>query len=363
MRSASIALIATSLAAAGAAAQPAELENAKVTVVAAEPGNLARQIRGLASGAPPRWIGWAVPAEDPESRTCCGSWGRNGTLCCGPCPLDRDSSTTTKNDGGGPSTARLEAPSELLLFARAAGGSVERVRHFSSECRVDAGGKTVLWLTGVRPEESVAWLDALAGARAGGHENSEETDLAEAALAGIAMHAGPAAERALAARIAPGQPDWMREKAAFWLAAARGPSGCATLVRAIPADADEGFREQGTFPLSLCEGGHGIETLIQMARRDASADVRAQALFWLAQKAGKKASEAIDGAIQNDPDTEVKKRAVFALTQMPDGEGVTQLIRIARINRNPEVREQAVFWLGQSRDPRALDFIEQILTP
>ena len=47
---------------------------------------------------------------------------------------------------------------------------------------------------------------------------------------------------------------------------------------------------------------------------------------------------------------------------MPDGEGVPQLIRVAKTNRNPEVREQAVFWLGQSEDPRALDFIEQILT-
>ena len=73
-------------------------------------------------------------------------------------------------------------------------------------------------------------------------------------------------------------------------------------------------------------------------------------------------AEAIDGAIRNDPDTEVKKRAVFALTQMPDAEGVPQLIRVAKTNRNPEVREQAVFWLGQSEDPRALDFIEQILT-
>jgi hypothetical protein len=361
MRAASLALIATSLSAAGALAQPAELENAKVTVVAAEPGGLALQIRGPASGASPRWIGWAAPAEDPRSRTCCGRWsGRNGTLCCGPCALDRDGSISTRNDG--PSTARLEAPAEILLFARVAGGNVEKIRHFSSECRIDAGGKAVLWLTGVLPEESVAWLDAVAGSGVGRHEDSEETEVAEAAMACIAMHAGPAAENALAARIAPGQPEWIRKKAAFWLAAARGPSGCAALVRAIPADADEDFREQGTFPLSLCEGGQGIETLLQMARRDASGAVRGQALFWLAQKAGKKAAEAIDGAIQNDPDTEVKKRAVFALTQMPDGEGVTQLIRVARTNRNPEVREQAVFWLGQSRDPRALDFIEQILT-
>jgi hypothetical protein len=41
---------------------------------------------------------------------------------------------------------------------------------------------------------------------------------------------------------------------------------------------------------------------------------------------------------------------------------VTELIRVARTNRNPEVRKKAIFWLGQSRDPRALHFIEKILS-
>ena len=67
-------------------------------------------------------------------------------------------------------------------------------------------------------------------------------------------------------------------------------------------------------------------------------------------------------AIQNDPDTEVKKKAVFALSQLPKDDGVPKLIEVARTQRNPEVRKQAFFWLGQSGDPRALAFIEQVLT-
>ena len=59
--------------------------------------------------------------------------------------------------------------------------------------------------------------------------------------------------------------------------------------------------------------------------------------------------------------TAVKKKAVFALHQMPAGEGVPLLIKVARSNRNPEVRKQVVFWLGQSKDPRALQFFEEIL--
>jgi HEAT repeat protein len=53
---------------------------------------------------------------------------------------------------------------------------------------------------------------------------------------------------------------------------------------------------------------------------------------------------------------------VFALSQMHDPEGVTRLIQVARTNKNAAVRKQAIFWLGQSHDPRALDFLEEILT-
>ena len=59
----------------------------------------------------------------------------------------------------------------------------------------------------------------------------------------------------------------------------------------------------------------------------------------------------------------INGRCLFEpLTQMPRNEGVPLLIEVARTNRNPEVRKQAIFWLGQSKDPRALDFIEKILT-
>ncbi len=53
---------------------------------------------------------------------------------------------------------------------------------------------------------------------------------------------------------------------------------------------------------------------------------------------------------------------MFALTQLPADESTTQLIRVARTNRNPQVRKQALFWLGQSKDPRALAYIEEVLT-
>jgi hypothetical protein len=116
------------------------------------------------------------------------------------------------------------------------------------------------------------------------------------------------------------------------------------------------------FALSQHEDPKALDVLIQLAKASPSPHVREQALFWMAQKASARAAAAITDAIQNDPNTEVKKRAVFALSQLPKDEGIPKLIEIARGQRNPEVRKQAFFWLGQSKDPRALAFIEQVLT-
>jgi HEAT repeat protein len=82
----------------------------------------------------------------------------------------------------------------------------------------------------------------------------------------------------------------------------------------------------------------------------------------MAQIGGRKEAEQITAAIENDPETEVKKKAVFALSQMHNEDSVPLLINLAKTNHNPVVRKQAIFWLGQSHDPRALDFLEALIT-
>jgi hypothetical protein len=113
--------------------------------------------------------------------------------------------------------------------------------------------------------------------------------------------------------------------------------------------------------LALHPDRAALTTLIDLARNDPRRETKNQALFWLSQRAGQEAVSTITDALQNDPETEVKRRAVFALSQLPRDEGIPLLIQVARSNRNPEVRKQAMFWLGQSRDPRAVQFFEEVL--
>lgn len=120
--------------------------------------------------------------------------------------------------------------------------------------------------------------------------------------------------------------------------------------------------EKGIVGIAMHADDSAVTTLIRLAKSAPDSKTRGQALFWMSQRAGDKAAQGITDAIENDPDTEVKKKAVFALSQLPKDEGVPRLIQVAKSNKNPAVRKQAVFWLGQSNDPRALVYLEEVLT-
>lgn len=103
--------------------------------------------------------------------------------------------------------------------------------------------------------------------------------------------------------------------------------------------------------------------LVKIAREGTDAKSRSKALFWLASSAQRTiAKDELARAIEQDPATEVKKSAVHGLSRLPAGEGIPKLIELAQTNKNPEVRKQAMFWLGQSKDSKAIDFFEKLLT-
>ena len=278
-----LALSASLLAVAMPASAQGRFSNARTETQSAAQG-LQGAIRTLAAPPGVTWVGYRVPMIPGPHQMCCYDGFTSGSGdCCGLCRLESGGLTLRTGDAQpGGSRITLEAPTDFLVLARLENGVVGRVRTFTPDCDVDAGGMTVVWLTDVKPDESVAWLNTL---------DSKQ------AVHAIAMHNTPSA---------------------------------ATL-------------------------------LIRIARDDRDSRKRSDALFWLAQRAGRESIAAITNAIENDPEIEVKRKAVFALSQLPKDEGVPKLIEVARTHRNPEVRKQAFFWLGQSKDPRALQFFEEIL--
>ena len=335
------------------AQQQPRLANARLETRSAASG-LESAFRAIVDNqSNPAWIGYALPVVSGEHHMCC--WGSQS--CCAACALEGGRPAAQQTAPTGP--VRLEGARYFLVLFRVEQRSVGKIRNFSEGCELDAGGLPFYWLTEVRPEESIALLSSFA--LAADNEPRSRRHIGESAVSAIALHGDPAADRTLEQFVTASQPDALRQQAAFWLGSARGRRGYEVLTRLVHEDSSDRLREKAVFALSVSKQPEALDVIIDVARHDGSPHVRGQALFWLAQKAGRKAAEAITDAIAADPETQVKKRAVFALSQLPKDEGVRLLIEVARTNRNPVVRKEAIFWLGQSRDPRALDFLEQIL--
>ena len=353
------------LAASLAAAQKPNITNAKVQEQSAAQGLKATVASIIGSQAGPLWIGYRIPAAHKERTMCCwdsiSAAHSRGSNCCLGCRMH--------SSGGGSFTgtdSNCSPPEPVpyaFVFLRAESRKIMRARVFSADCPLDFAGLPLYWLEAVNPDQSVAFLaDLVQKANSDADETGYGNDLGHQAVMAIAMHDVPAADQMLEKLIQPNEPLSLRENVAFWLGVERGKAGLDLLRKYGVQDKDERFRQKVTFAISQNKDPEAIKDLIGMARNDQSGEVRGQALFWLAQIGGRKEAAEITSSIANDPDTEVKKKAVFALSQIHNGEGVPLLIQVARTNPNPAVRKQAFFWLGQSRDPRALDFIEEVLT-
>ena len=129
------------------------------------------------------------------------------------------------------------------------------------------------------------------------------------------------------------------------------------------AESDHPAAEDAIFAATIADSFTAWPGLLRIARNEsATEDARKGAIFWLGQAAGAAVTPALDSIASNDGDREVKESAIFALSQRPANEGVPALIRVARTNKDPNLRRTALFWLSQSKDPRALDLFEELLT-
>lgn len=360
-------LLMTSALAVVAAAQQPRIENGAVTAQAAG-SPFAQSFRSLVSSQPDvAWIGYSVPVFDGERVMCCFDSGTtfvngmvsNASGCCGACRLEPSNGTNMSSRT--PSTTpagvvKLEGADRMVVLYRVADRKIERVRVFSEDCRLDAGGRPVQWLENVRPADSIALLESLTTV-----DGDLKARITDGAITAIALHGDPAADASLERLVAPGQAEAVRKKVTFWLGNSRGRRGFDALRRVMRDDPSIEVRKAAIFGLSQSRVPETFDTLVSIARSDNEPRLRSEALFWLAQKAGQKVSATIAESIDKDPNTEVKKKAVFALSQLPKDDGVPLLIQVARTNRNLEVRKQAMFWLGQSKDPRAVEFFADVL--
>lgn len=321
-------------------AQQPEILHAQLTTEIPAHG-LGPELESLKRSGSPVWLGYTIPVVEKFH----SGWSSDRVAYLEGDHHSRESSEQRSDS---------PAADHAVVLVRIANHAVEKLRVEAPDRQIDAGGLRFVWLTGVAPADSIATFKSLATA-------GDSRRLRDSTVLLIALHNSPEALPALVSLTAPANDLELREKAAFWLANQRGKEGFNVIQQLARQDPDPRFREKLTFDLTLSKEPAAIDELIRMAHSDASPQVRKQAQFWMATKGGKQVAGNLRDAADNDPDQQVRKQAVFALSRLPGDDAATQLIQIAGTSKYPEVRKQAVFWLGQSSDPRALDYLTNLL--
>jgi hypothetical protein len=167
-------------------------------------------------------------------------------------------------------------------------GVAEKLRVFSPDCPLDAGGLPFHWLSNVKPAESVALLTAWLQKR---EQNGVRSGGTEAAIHAIALHSGPEAEAALTKFAGAATVEQTRKSALFWLARSRGKTGYDVVARTATADESDKVREHAVFAMTQSKQPEAIPAVIRIAREDKSPRVRKQAMFWLGQSRDRRALE------------------------------------------------------------------------
>jgi hypothetical protein len=246
---------------AGLQARPAFAQTPRLSNGRIEPHattDIARDLRALASTlTEPTWVGYAQPMIDGEHQMC--DYWNDGM---------RYSSSTDP--------IRLEPADFFFVLFRVENKEIIRIRTFSANCPLDAGGKSVHWFNNVAVSDSVNFLKTFIASNA-------TRRLIDSATTAIALTEGEGPLNELITLARDGASSNVKGSALFWLAQRAGQKAVGTINAAIENDPDTEVKKKAVFALSQLPKDQGVPLLIDQARTNKNAAVRKQAMFWLGQ--------------------------------------------------------------------------------
>ena len=353
-------LAATASVAAGQTQQPPAslIQNGKIETRAGQ--SIDKEITALAS-PDPVWLMWRVPMV-PGDRDLCNSyysdrdgysrsfmidWNPPGTQSAG------------RPQGAAPTgPVSLEAGTGLLVLVRTLDGNIERLRTIADDCPIDAAGRSINWLGGITPAESLRFLESLTRSdRVDRFGVDSRRNTANAALNAISLHRDPAAD-ALLDRMA--QTGDLRRQAAQAMASTRGAQGFASVQRLLAAEKEPEMRRSLVTALGSTREP-GTPAALKPFLSDSDARIRSEAIYWYAVRGGAPVIGEVTRLVENDADDNVRKRGVSGISRLPANDSVPALLQIAKSSQNPVVRKEAVGALSRSKDPRAMAYMEELI--
>jgi tetratricopeptide (TPR) repeat protein len=270
--------------------------------------------------------------------------------------------TAVLNDRSQPEELRVQAlfiiadkgeeSPELEKQARDALLGTSRDATESMEVRKQA----IFWLSELGGQET---LDALQEIMS----SSSDEELQNSAIFAISQQEGAQAAallRELAENEALGIE--LRKQAIFWLASEHEEQALPFLTDLYGRIEDTELKQQVLFAVAETEADASLGWLLERAGDSRETlEVRKQALFW-ANESGLPVAQ-LRGLYRSSAERELREQIIWLISESEDDSSAAldALIDIARTDPDPEMRSKAVFWIGESDDPRAEEFLLDIL--
>ena len=148
-----------------------------------------------------------------------------------------------------------------------------------------------------------------------------------------------------------------RHRAVFWIGTYDDP-GAGRLLHDLVSDAALDDEVRGAAIIANPRAAAWLANVATSS--DESNHTREQAMFWLGQ--GRAPTAELVRLYDRLSEPALRTHYTFVLSQRRDREALEKLIDVAEHDANRDVRRQALFWLGQSKDPRAAQYLRELVT-
>jgi len=152
----------------------------------------------------------------------------------------------------------------------------------------------------------------------------------------------------------------VHDRRVYWLGEANAEDSV-SLLSNLTLNSPQNYSSSLIHYMTLHDSPGVTTRLLQMARDTSNnLEMRRNAISYLGREVNQQAAQELE-KLTSDTNSEIQKAAVQAISRRVDNESVPALIRIAKDHPNQTVKRQAIQLLGQKKDPRVVDFFEQML--
>jgi HEAT repeat protein len=230
------------------------------------------------------------------------------------------------------------------------------LRVASTDPSTEVRREAVRWLSQVNTERAARALDSILF-------NTSDADIRDKALYALSQHRSPVARQALR-RFAEQStvPTDLRVRAVYYIGNGRRSGDESDYLRGLfGKTASPELREAIVVAVANQKTPDRTAWLLGVARdRSQELEPRKRALFYAGQS-GVELKELLPLYDEMAGQKELQDQMLLVYAQRREPEATDKLIQVARAEKVPELRKRAIFWLGQRKDPRAKQFLLEIL--